>query len=135
PVPDTRSEPAAAAPPDLELAQLQEAWKRSVLPALEERSMPAAALLLEAHPSRLEGESLTIDFPPAASFHRQRAEEPKNAALLADALYEVTGRRLTLVFVEGAEREAKKAELERPATEDEIVELVKSTFDATEVAD
>jgi DNA polymerase III subunit gamma/tau len=135
-VSDARAEPVApAAPPSLELEQLQEAWKRSVLPALEERSMPAAALLLEAHPAELEGDSLTIDFPPAASFHRQRAEEAKNAALLADALYEVTGRRLRLVFVEGAEREAKKAEPDRPATEEEIVELVKSTFDATEVAD
>src|SRR5690348_14517760 len=99
---------AAAAPPSRELEQLQEAWTRSVLPALEDRSLPAAALLLEPHPAELDGASLTIDFPPAASFHRQRAEEPKNAALLADALYEVTGRRLTLVFVEGAEREAKK---------------------------
>ena len=125
--------PKAAATPDLELEQLQEAWKRSVLPAVEERSIPTAAVLGEAHPARLEGDTLTLEFPPAASFHREKAQQPKNAELLADALYEVTGRRLVVVFSEGAERTPKQAEPERPATEEEIVELVKSTFDAREV--
>jgi DNA polymerase III subunit gamma/tau len=134
-VSDTESAPAPApaAAPDLELEQLQEAWKRSVLPAVEERSIPTASLLLEAHPTRLDGDTLTLEFPPAASFHRQNAAEPKNASLLGDALYEVTGRRLSLVFTEGAERESKPKQQEQPATEEEIVELVKSTFDAREV--
>src|SRR5207245_1987880 len=65
-----------AAPPSLELEQLQEAWRRSVLPAVEERSIPTAAMLTEAHPARLAGDTLTLEFPPAASFHRQKAEEP-----------------------------------------------------------
>ncbi|HZO98198.1 MAG TPA: DNA polymerase III subunit gamma/tau [Gaiellaceae bacterium] len=124
---------AAAAAPSLELEQLQEAWRRAVLPAVEERSIPAATVLSEAHPARLEGDTLTLEFPPPASFHRERAEEPKNAALLAEALYEVTGRRLGLVFAIGAEHRPDAAEPERPATEEEIVELVKSTFDAREV--
>jgi len=122
-------------PPDLELEQLQAAWKRSVLPAVEERSMPAAALLLEAHPAQLDGDTLTLEFPPAASFHRDKAALPKNAALLGDALYEVTGRRLMVAFTEGPEREPKSKQHEHPATEEEIVELVKSTFDAREVED
>jgi hypothetical protein len=125
--------PPATAPPSLELAQLQEAWKRTVLPAVEDRSIPAATVLGEAHPAALEGDVLTLEFPPAASFHRQKAEEAKNAALLGDALYEVTGRRLELVFAEGAERAAAAQEPEHPATEEEIVELVKSTFDAREI--
>jgi DNA polymerase III subunit gamma/tau len=121
--------------PSLELEQLQEAWKRSVLPAVEERSIPVAAVLGEAHPARLDGDTLTLEFPPAASFHREKAEQPKNAGLLGDALYEVTGRRLSVVFAEGPEREAKARQHEQPATEEEIVELVKSTFDAREVED
>jgi DNA polymerase III subunit gamma/tau len=128
---EASADPASA--PSLELSQLQEAWKRSVLPAVEERSIPTASLLLEAHPTHLDGDTLTLEFPPAASFHRQNAAEPKNASLLGDALYEVTGRRLSLVFAEGAEREAKSKQREQPATEEEIVELVKSTFDAREV--
>jgi len=138
--PDRVSEPKPkparapdAAPPSLELGQLQEAWKRSVIPAVEERSYPVGAVLAEAHPARLEGDTLTLEFPPQASFHRQKAEEPKNAGLLADALYEITGRRLELVFAEGDERRTAPADDLRPATEEEIVELVKSTFDAREV--
>jgi hypothetical protein len=126
---------AAAAPPSLELEQLQEAWRRSVLPAVEERSIPAGAMLAEARPAKLEGDTLTLEFPPKAGFHREQAEEPKNAGLLGDALYEVTGRRLSVVFAEGADDEPKSKEPERPATEEEIVELVKSTFDAHEVDD
>ncbi|HEY3922368.1 MAG TPA: hypothetical protein VGL76_09665, partial [Gaiellaceae bacterium] len=135
---EVKAKPAApkAEPPSIELAQLKEAWKRTVLPAVEQRGsggMPAAAMLAEAHPAGLDGDTLTIEFPPAASFHRQRAEEPKNAKLLAEALYEVTGKRLSVVFAEGPERVAKPEKQEQAATEEEILELVKSTLDATEV--
>jgi len=133
--PDPGAGAAAAAPPSLELEQLQEAWRRSVLPAVEERSIPAGAMLAEARPAKLEGDTLTLEFPPKAAFHREQAEEPRNAGLLGDALYEVTGRRLSVVFAEGADDEPKSKEPERPATEEEIVELVKSTFDAREVND
>jgi DNA polymerase-3 subunit gamma/tau len=134
---DEAPEPGAAAepaPPSLELEQLQEAWRRSVLPAVEERSIPTAAMLAEAHPSALAGDTLTLEFSPEASFHRRQAEEPKHATVLQDALYEVTGRRLALELVLGEERRRpEEAEDERPVTEAEIVELVKSTFDAQEV--
>jgi len=119
-------------PPPLELVQLQEAWRRSVLPAVEERSVPVSSVLAEAHPARLDGETLTLEFPPAADFHRQRAEEPRNAELLREALYEVVGKRLQLVFTTGAERAAQPGEPE-PASEEELVELFKSTFDAREL--
>jgi len=121
------------APPSLELEQLQEAWRRSILPAVEEKSIPTAAMLGEAHPAALQGDTLTLEFPPAASFHRTMAEDPKNATLLRDALYEVTGRRLALAFAVGEERRRAEAEDDRPATEEEIVELMKSTFDAREL--
>ncbi len=125
--------PPLAEPPSLELAQLQEAWRRSVLPAVEERSVPAAVMLADAHPSALEADVLTLEFPASASFLRRQAEEPKNASLLQDALYAVTGRRLALAFAVGPERERPDDEHDRPASEEEIVELMKSTFDAREL--
>ena len=78
------------------------------------------------------GETLTVEFPESASFHRQLAEDPKNAVLLQDALYEVTGRRLALAFATG-EGEEPAEHHERPMGEDEIFELMKETFDAREV--
>ena len=120
-------------PPSLELGQLQEAWQRTILPAVEQRSIPAASMLREAHPAQLAGDTLTVEFPSAASFHRQLAEDPKNATLLAEALYEVTGRRLALDFAVGENGGEGPSEEEQPASEEEIVQLMKDTFDAHEV--
>jgi DNA polymerase III subunit gamma/tau len=124
-----------SAPPSLELEQLQEAWQRTIVPAVEERSIPAASVLREAHPSGLADDTLTVEFPASASFHRQLAEEPKNATLLAEALYEVTGRRLGLAFAEGEHGVEAAAGDDEPPGEDQILELVKETFDAREHED
>jgi hypothetical protein len=118
----------------VELSEIQSAWKQAVLPAVGERSIPTASVLNEAKPIELSGDRLVIEFPPAASFHRNLAEEPKNAGLLADVLYEVTGRRLTLAFSIGeGEAEDDADEEDAPVTEEEIISLMKSTFDAREV--
>jgi DNA polymerase-3 subunit gamma/tau len=127
-------EPApASGPPAVELEQLQEAWQRTILPAVEEKSIPTASVLREAHPAELAGDTLTVEFPRAASFHRQLAEEPRNATLLAEALYEVTGRRLDVAFEEGEDGGETAAAEEEPASEEDIIELMKGTFDAREV--
>ena len=123
------------APPPVELTQLQEAWQRTVLPAVGEKSIPTSSVLAEARPVALEADTLTVEFAPTAAFHRKLAEEEKNAGLLRDALYAVTGRRFDLVFVDGEEEVVSDAPDEAPATEDEIYQLVKETFDATEVND
>jgi DNA polymerase-3 subunit gamma/tau len=130
-VPESQPEKTVTSPPSLELEQLQEAWQRTIVPAVEERSIPAASVLREAHPADLAGDTLTVEFPSSAAFHRQLAEEPKNATLLADALYEVTGRRLGLAFAEGEAR-GEEAEDDEPAGEEKILELVKETLDARE---
>ncbi|MBA2476670.1 MAG: DNA polymerase III subunit gamma/tau [Actinobacteria bacterium] len=133
PEPPQPAPAGAPEPPSLELEQLQEAWQRTVLPALEEKSIPTASVLREARPSALDADRLTLEFPASAAFHRQLAEEPKNAALLRDALYEVTGRRLAVVFELGEQAGEGDAEEERPRSEDEVYELVKQTFDARDV--
>jgi DNA polymerase III subunit gamma/tau len=126
----------AAEGPTLELEQLQEAWQRTILPAVEEKSIPTASMLREAHPKGLAGDTLTVEFPRTASFHRDLAEEPKNATLLAEALYEVTGRHLALAFEVGENGEAEEEPApDEPVSEEEIIELMKGTFDAREVSD
>ena len=133
PPPVTEPSDPAEAKPKLELNEIQTAWKQAILPAIGERSIPTASVLNEARPVELAGERLVIEFPPAASFHRNLAEEPKNASLLAEVLYEVTGRRLTLAFAIG-EGEAEETEAEDvPTSEEDIISLMKSTFDAREV--
>jgi DNA polymerase III subunit gamma/tau len=120
-------------PPPIELEQLREAWGRTILPAVEQRSIPTASVLREAHPAGLAGDTLTVEFPAAASFQRQRAEEPKNATVLEEALREVTGRRFALAFSVGEGDGETETEEEGPASEDQILALMKETFDAREV--
>ncbi len=134
---DTEESPpeaTAVEPPAVELTQLQEAWTRSILPAVEQRGgIPTAAVLSKARPAGLDADTLTVEFPPAASFQLKLAEEPKNATLLREALYEVTGRKLAISFAIGEGPHEEHAEDEGPVSEDELFELMKETFDAREV--
>jgi DNA polymerase-3 subunit gamma/tau len=133
PQPEPERVPVPVGAPALELSQLQEAWARTVLPAVEERGgIPTASLLREAHPADLSGDTLTLEFPPTAQFHLDLARGAKNAGLLADALYDVTGRRLELVFELGEARESAAEAEDEPAGEERILELLKETFDAQE---
>jgi DNA polymerase-3 subunit gamma/tau len=121
--------------PQVELAEIQAAWRQTILAAVSERSIPTSSVLAEARPTALEGGRLVLEFPPAASFHRGLAEEPKNAEILTAVLHEVTGRRLAVAFEVGEappEDAATEAE-EEPATEEEIITLMKTTFDAREI--
>jgi DNA polymerase III subunit gamma/tau len=121
--------------PEIELSQLQDAWQRGIVAAVRERSIPVATLLHEAHPAGLDGDTLTLEFSPGAEFHRRQVEEAKNVALLRDALYEVTGRKLTIATaLADAPREAEVDE-DRPVSEDEFISLFKDTLDAREVED
>ena len=131
---DAPASPQEPAPEPLrvELEQLQEAWRRTILPAVEQRSIPIGQTLGEAHPASLAGDTLTLEFPPTAAFHLRVAEDPKNAAMLREALYEVTGRKLAVAFEIG-EAEAAGEEDETPTSEADVLELMKSTFDAREL--
>jgi DNA polymerase III subunit tau-like protein len=125
--------PAEPAAPSLELTQLQEAWSRTVIPAVEERGgIPTASLLREAHPADLHGDTLTLEFPPTAQFHLDLVRDPKNATLLADALYDVTGRRLEVAFELGEAREIAVAVEDEPANEEDFVQQFTEQFDAHE---
>ena len=85
---------AASTLPPLELDQLRDAWQRDVVDAVRERSIPISTLVAEARPVEIRGDVVTIEFAQAAGFHRAQIEDPKNLAMLRDALYAVTGRRL-----------------------------------------
>jgi len=138
PTPDDWSEVEPAPPPEasaprIELDQVTDAWDRSILDAVRERSIPVASLLTEARPTVLADDTLTLEFPAGADFHRRQVAEPQNIGLLREALYEVTGRKLTVVLESGdAEEPAEDADDEPPG-EDRFIAALKETFDAEEV--
>ena len=128
-------EPAPEPPaPGVELEQVADAWDRSILDAVRERSIPVASLLTEARPTELSGDTLTVEFPAGADFHRRQVAEPQNIGLLRDALYEVTGRKLAVVLESGEHGEAPEAdEDDEPLSEEGVISLLKETLDAREV--
>ena len=117
---------------DLTLEQVHDAWARSVIPAVKERSIPVATLLTEATPSDLDGNTLTLTFRQGAAFHRKTADEPSNAKLLRDALYDVTGRRLAVVTTVADESDEVAVD-EPPFGEQEVISLLVNDLNATEV--
>jgi len=133
-----RSEPSpplaegSEAPP-VELDQVTEAWGRGILDAVRERSIPVASLLTEAKPTHLGEDTLTLEFPAGADFHRRQIAEPQNIGLLRDALYEVTGRKLTVVLESRDVDEDVVAADDEPLSEDDVFSLLKETFNAEEV--
>jgi DNA polymerase-3 subunit gamma/tau len=84
PPPTQASSPEA---PEIALDQVTEAWDRSILDAVRERSIPVASLLTEAKPTDLADDTLTLEFPAGADFHRRQVGEPQNIGLLREALY------------------------------------------------
>ena len=74
---------------------------------------------------------------PSAQTERRcrEAANPKNLAVVQDALYDVTGRRLELELVLGDEAAPTEAADEEPITEEALISMFKDTFDAHEVED
>ena len=100
-------------------------------------SIPTRSIFQEARPVALEGTRLSIEFQQSASFHRKMAADEKNAAQLSAAIYELTGARLSLEFVVAekvASEEKDDAEVE-PTPEEDLISLLKDTFDAHEAED
>jgi hypothetical protein len=124
--------PPAAEEPDIALEQVADAWQRSIVEAVRERSIPVASLLEEARPTGLAADKLTLEFPAGADFHRRQVGEPSNIGLLEDALYEVTGRKLAVVLETG-EEERTSEHSDEPLSEEDVISLLKETLDAEEV--
>ena len=131
--PPVEAPEAASTLPPLELDQLRDAWQRDVVDAVRERSIPISTLVAEARPVEIRGDVVTIEFAQAAGFHRAQIEDPKNLAMLRDALYAVTGRRLTVETIVGAPPEPTEPEDARELSEEDVISLLKDTFDAEEV--
>ncbi|MBA2742249.1 MAG: DNA polymerase III subunit gamma/tau, partial [Actinobacteria bacterium] len=132
-VPTPPSEaPEESTGPAIALEQVVDAWQRSIVEAVRERSIPVASLLAEATPTELADDTLTLEFPAGADFHRRQVGEPGNIGVLRDALYEVTGRRLTVVLETG-ETQAPEDQDDEPISEDDWIASLKDTFDAREV--
>jgi DNA polymerase-3 subunit gamma/tau len=145
PEPAASDEGAAATGPagqgDLDLEKLKQMWP-AILDQLATTAPALAAFFEEARPVGFEAaESVVeISFPAAATFNKRKAETPENRERVAESLATVTGQSLkpTYVLLDGE----SEAPVEAPAApqadegldEEELLERLKSEFDAEEVS-
>ncbi|HVX34177.1 MAG TPA: DNA polymerase III subunit gamma/tau [Solirubrobacterales bacterium] len=144
--------PAAAEPSSLgsssssadaqNLGQVQRIWP-AVLDKLAEKAPALAATFDGAGPIAFEGDDLTIGFPADQPFNKRKAESPDRRQALIDAFAAVTGGPVAPQYVlleEDAPAPSAVAPPDTPAPgsaqidEDELLERLKSEFDAEEVS-
>ncbi len=138
-VPDVpeQSEPeASVATATVDIAQVVEAWPAVVEQLRDSGSAMLSTLFDGARPLGIDEERsvVRIGFPSSAKFNKKKAEASANVERMTEAITAVVGRRLRPVYelIESDEEdEAPAASAEM--TEDEMIDLLKDNFDASEV--
>jgi DNA polymerase-3 subunit gamma/tau len=133
--------PAGQQPPSTELSfqDIQKAWP-AILQKLSETAPALAATFEGARPTSFDGAGLQVGFPAAMTFNKKKADNPERRDTLAAAFAAVTGVGLRPTFVVlSEEEEAQAPPPDTPAPgsdevdEEELLERLKSEFDAEEV--
>jgi DNA polymerase-3 subunit gamma/tau len=128
---------------DLDLEELKQVWP-AVLDQLATTAPALAAFFEEARPVGFDAaESVVeISFPASATFNKRKAEVPEQRERVAEALQTVTGQSLKPAYVLLDSESEGPAAAEAPAAaskdegldEEELLERLKSEFDAEEVS-
>jgi DNA polymerase-3 subunit gamma/tau len=84
-----------ARPAELTIERVRRAWEL-VLQRVQATRVPLYGFLRDGRPAALEGETLVVTLP--SDFAARNAAQGDNAAVLADAVEGVLGRRLTVRF-------------------------------------
>jgi DNA polymerase-3 subunit gamma/tau len=132
--------PAVAGPAGqdaLSFADIQQVWP-AVLQKLSETAPALAATFDGARPVSLDENGLQVGFPPEMTFNKKKADSPERRDTLAAAFAAVTGVGLRPTFVVLSGDDAPPPP-DTPAPgsdevdEEELLERLKSEFDAEEV--
>jgi DNA polymerase-3 subunit gamma/tau len=122
---------------ELDLERLRELWPAMVDQLRQSGSELLSHVLEAARPVAVDVEEavLKVGFPAGAAFNKRKAEAAEARDRFADAARAILGERLKPVYVlldsdeDGGDHEPA------PLSEDELIERLKSEFDADEVAD
>jgi hypothetical protein len=82
-----------------------------------------------------ERSQLRIGFPASAKFNKRKAEAKANVERMTESLQAIAGARLKPVYelIEGEAEGPRESEGATAMAEEEIIELLKAKFDASEV--
>jgi len=131
----TKSATGPAGQELLSLEEIQRVWP-AVLHKLSETAPALAATLEGARPVSYGEEGLEVGFPPEMTFNKKKADSPERRDTVAAAFAAVTGTGLrpTYVLLEGEAPPDTPAPGSEEIDEDELLERLKSEFDAEEVS-
>ena len=79
-----------------------------------------------------EGGTFEVGFPGSAAFNKRKAEAKEARERLADAVRTIVGQRLRPVYVLLSEEQEAAAPVEGGLSEDELIDLMRTEFDAEE---
>jgi DNA polymerase III subunit gamma/tau len=140
PEPSAVAEPPATGPAGqdaLSFEEIQQVWP-AVLQKLSETAPALAATFDGARPVGLDENGLQVGFPAAMTFNKKKADSPDRRDTLAAAFAAVTGVGLRPTYVLLADDdEGPPPDTPAPGSdevdEEELLERLKSEFDAEEV--
>jgi DNA polymerase III subunit gamma/tau len=121
----------------VDIKRMLELWPAIVDHVRQSGSEMLSSLLDGARPLAVDEERsvLRIGFPTSAKFNKRKAEAQANVERIAESVKAIVGERLRPVYelVEGESGEAREQDGDTPMAEEEIIELLKTKFDAREV--
>ncbi|MGZ6673897.1 MAG: hypothetical protein ACXVFM_16265, partial [Solirubrobacteraceae bacterium] len=121
--------PTATAVADPDLDAVRTLWP-AVLDAVRADNGLLAACLAEAHPVEVRGSEVVVAFAEHDTFNRKMADGREHRATVDDALRDLAGSSLRVVF---ELRELEERSEAKPPSEDELVARFKTEFDAEEI--
>ena len=146
PEPEQAAKPEKPGPPEdeavpeatttVEIDQVVELWPAVVDHLRDSGSAMLSTLFDEARPLGIDEERsmLRIGFPASAKFNKKKAESSANLERMTEAVGAIVGTRLRPAY-ELIEDESQAADSEGSAemNEEDLIDLIKDNFDASEV--
>jgi DNA polymerase-3 subunit gamma/tau len=127
--------PAAAVATTVDLERIAGLWPAVVEQVRESGSELLSTVLAAARPVAVDVEQsvLQVGFPASAAFNKRKAEAQEARERLAEAVRTIAGERLRPIYVllEG-DHEVETQGAAQSLNEDELIELLRSEFDAEE---
>ena len=131
---------ATAVVASIEIERVTELWPAVVDHVRSSGSEMLSSLFDGSRPLAVDSERsvLKVGFPASAKFNKRKAEAQANVERIAESLKAIVGERLRPVYelIDVDEAEATEAANgAKPMAEEEMIELIKTKFDAREVAE
>jgi len=121
----------------VEIDRVVQLWPAVVDHVREAGSAMLSSLFDSARPLGVDSEKsvLRVGFPSSAKFNKRKAEAKANVERVSEAVEAVVGHRLRPVYelVDGEEHAEGGTDPAPELAEEEIIEMIKTNFDAREV--